>query len=90
MGISEPSDKESWIRSKGILNENWLTQYMYSFYWSIVTVMTVGYGDIAPTNNNEVLYCLLIILFGGMIFPYSINSVGSIIQDIQRDRKKFE
>ena len=90
MGISEPSDKESWIRSKGILNENWITQYMYSFYWSIVTVMTVGYGDIAPTNNNEVLYCLLIILFGGMIFPYSINSVGSIIQDIQRDRKKFE
>ena len=52
--------------------------------------MTVGYGDITPVNNFEKLYCMLVILFGGMIFPYSVNTIGLIIQDIQKDQKKYE
>ena len=92
VGYNSVSDSlsENWIKDKGVLNESWQIQYMSSFYWSIVTVMTVGYGDITPVNKFERLYCLLVILFGGMIFPYSINSIGNIIQDIKRDKKKFE
>ena len=52
--------------------------------------MTVGYGDITLTNNAERSYCLFLVLFGGMIFPYSVNTIGLIIQDIQKDQKKFE
>ena len=84
------SSTSNWIKEKGLLEENWQIRYMSSFYWSIVTVMTVGYGDITPVNSSERLYCLLVILFGGMIFPYSINSIGNIIQDIKKEKKKFE
>ena len=80
----------SWIENKGLLNEPWQVKYMSSFYWSIVTVMTVGYGDIVPQNSTERFFCLFIILFGGMIFPFSINSIGLIIQDIQKDKIRFE
>ena len=80
----------NWIKTQNLLNQEWTIQYMSAFYWSIVTVMTVGYGDITPQNNLERLVCLFVILFGGMIFPYSINSIGSIIEDIRRDKKKFE
>lgn len=92
VGVNSILDQNSsnWIKDKGLLEENWQIQYMSSFYWSIVTVMTVGYGDITPTNSNERLYCLFVILFGGMIFPYSVNSIGNIIQDIKRDEKRFE
>ena len=81
---------ETWIEEKNIVNESWKIQYQTSFYWAIVTVMTVGYGDITPTNNAERSYCLFLVLFGGMIFPYSVNTIGLIIQDIQKDQKKFE
>ena len=84
------STSGSWFHAKGIWNESGSVQYMSSFYWAIVTVMTVGYGDITPTNPNETLFCLLVILFGGLIFPYSINSIGNIIQDIKKNQKKFE
>ena len=81
---------ETWIKALKLVDHDWRIQYMSAFYWSIVTVMTVGYGDITPQNNNERVVCLFVILFGGMIFPYSINSIGSIIQDIQKEKKKFE
>ena len=84
------SNSRNWINEKELMEEDWHIKYMSSFYWSIVTVMTVGYGDITPANNNERFYCLFVILFGGMIFPYSINSIGNIIQDIKRDQKRFE
>ena len=92
VGVNSIPDQHStnWIKDNGLLVESWQIQYMSSFYWSIVTVMTVGYGDITPTNSNERLFCLFVILFGGMIFPYSVNSIGSIIQDIKRDKKRFE
>ena len=63
VGVNSIPDQHSsnWIKEKGLLWENWQIQYMSSFYWSIVTVMTVGYGDF-----------------------------GSIIQDIKRDKKRFE
>ena len=32
------------------------TNYMWSFYYSMATMTTVGYGDITPTNTAEVVY----------------------------------
>ena len=83
-------DGNNWLKAQNLLDKESYIQYMSSFYWSIVTVMTVGYGDIIPQNNIERFFCLCIILFSCMILPYSINSIGLIIQDIQRDKKKFE
>ncbi|KRX10360.1 Cyclic nucleotide-binding protein [Pseudocohnilembus persalinus] len=43
---------------------------------------TVGYGDIIPTNNQEYIISIVIMLLACGIFAYAINSVGSITQDI--------
>lgn len=31
-----------------IVDEDWTVQYVYSVYFSAVTIFTVGYGDVTP------------------------------------------
>jgi hypothetical protein len=44
-----------------------------------VTMSTVGYGDISPTNNPEYIVCTLSMLIAGGVFAYSVNSIGTIL-----------
>ena len=36
-------------------NENDLHLYIVSIYWAIMTLTTVGYGDITPRNIYEIV-----------------------------------
>ena len=90
--VYENSDSESvtWLSDKHLKNETKLVQYFYAFYWSTVTIMTVGYGDISATNTTEAIYSSFTIFFGCGLFAYFINSVGTIAQDITKESQNFK
>ena len=96
LGISKSNLDEqgkfnkTWITEYNIFHDDLKVKYVTSFYWSIVTIMTVGYGDITPQNISERIYCIFVILFGCMMFPYSINCIGLIIQNMKKDQIRFE
>lgn len=81
--------KITWIDNKGLENESWQVIYLYSYYWSVLTVMTVGYGDIVPQNIWEVICATIAISLGCIVFAYIISSVGDIVEEIQKDQIKF-
>jgi hypothetical protein len=33
-----------------IQHESWWNQYFYSYYWSIIIIVTIGFGDITAAN----------------------------------------
>jgi len=59
-------------------------QYLYSLYWALTTLTTVGYGDITPTNDPERLYSLFALLVGALVFGYMLSSIGSLVAAIDR------
>ena len=80
------NDIYSWIKHQEIEKESKKVKYIYSLYYSIVTMITVGYGDIVPKTTLEKLFSILMIICSCGVFAYSINRVGSIIQEMyQRD-----
>lgn len=79
----------TWLTKLDLENADWYLKYIYASYWGAITVMTVGYGDITPTNPLETLFTYFTVMFGCMVFAYIINSLGSIIHNINKNRTRF-
>ena len=43
---------------------------------------TVGYGDISPQNDKEMLFCSFLVILACGIFAYSFNSIGLFVSEI--------
>ncbi|KAG5176259.1 hypothetical protein JKP88DRAFT_171308, partial [Tribonema minus] len=56
------------------------SRYLASIYWTITTIMTVGYGDISPTTSGERAYALLIESVGATALGFIISMVMAIVE----------
>ncbi|CAK88798.1 unnamed protein product (macronuclear) [Paramecium tetraurelia] len=78
-----PNDT-SWIKAQNIENEQWFNQYLHSLYWSIITMTTIGYGDITPQNLRERVFAVGMALSAVGVFGYSIGNINSIYAEWSR------
>ena len=62
-----------WLDIQNLKDKSEFDKYIYSFYWSAVTMMTVGYGDFTPQNRIETIFCTLIVVVGCGMFAYYIK-----------------
>ncbi|EAS06722.2 cation channel family protein (macronuclear) [Tetrahymena thermophila SB210] len=76
------SSSITWLVKYGIQDDTWQVQYIYCLYFSFITMITVGYGDVVPQTNIERVYVILMTLISAAVFGYSINTIGAIFQDI--------
>ncbi|MGM0479880.1 MAG: ion transporter, partial [Bacteroidota bacterium] len=72
-------------------NEAGFTSIPRSIYWAIITITTVGYGDIAPITPLGQALASFIMLFGYAIIAVPTGIVSSEMTAIKKDNiKPFE
>lgn len=65
----------------------WAT-YIASLYWALVTMSTIGYGDVVPTSTEERVFIIFAMLVGTSVFAYVVGSVCTIVASM--DKKESE
>ena len=73
LGSTNEDLGRSWITHAGILDESWWIRYIYSLYYVVVVMNTIGFGDIVPANPFEKIFSIFFIYFGCSIFAYIIT-----------------
>ncbi|EGR31992.1 hypothetical protein IMG5_098180 [Ichthyophthirius multifiliis] len=85
----------TWLVVNKLQNEDIITKYINCLYFSIITMFTVGYGDITPIANSEKIFIIFMTLLGSLLFAYIVNTIGSIFQELAQkeadfNKKKYE
>ncbi|EAR99958.2 cation channel family protein (macronuclear) [Tetrahymena thermophila SB210] len=84
-------NQNNWMRKIGMEDDIWANQYIAAYYFSTVTMITVGYGDIVPSNNFERVASVGTMLISCVIFAYTISQIGQIFSDLfSQDRQMKE
>ncbi|KAL4427055.1 hypothetical protein ABPG74_021162 [Tetrahymena malaccensis] len=64
--------------------------YIASFYWSIITMCTVGYGDIVPTTFRERIFVVFVCMLACFMFAFAMSSIGEIIKNLRQNDEEFK
>ena len=60
---------------------HWFSKYTYALYFSVATMITVGYGDIHPVNSYEASFITIAMFVSCGVFAYSFNLIGDIVRE---------
>lgn len=67
------------------------TIYMAAVYWAVMTITSIGYGDIAatPYNSAEQGCCTALMLLGGVLWGYVVGTFCGTIANLSPAKREF-
>ena len=82
--------EDKWVYNNSMTYENdsLATQYIYSFYWSTLTLTTIGETP-QPERDLEYFFVTIDFLVGVLIFATIVGNIGSMITNMNASRAEF-
>ena len=65
-------------------------QYLIGVYWALMTITTIGYGDIELTTEGEKGVGMVAMACGGFIYAYIVGAVCGIVATMDAATAQFQ
>ena len=79
-----------WIIRLNLQDQSYLYIYLVSVYFVIVTITTVGYGDITGKSNQEILFQIYLLIIGTIAYSFTISYISNYIIKLNNKSMTFE
>ena len=63
--------------------------YVASLYWSVMTITSIGYGDIHPHTWKERVICVVVMLIGSVLWGQLIGTFCSVVATFNPEAAEF-
>ena len=88
--VREYDEVHGWVKYYNMDSQSCLSQYVYSLYYVVVVTNTVGFCDLVAQTINEKVYTIFFIFIACVIFAYTINRIGMILQSINKREEEMK
>jgi hypothetical protein len=90
IGRYNDESKENWIFANEFEDFDDYDLYVSALYFTVTTIVTVGYGDIAAHNSHEKWFCIFLMLIGVMSFSFTTGALSSVIATIDSKESQLK
>ena len=80
----------NWITELKLENSTFIHIYISSIYYLIATITTVGYGDITPSNQEERLFGLVLLIVGIIVYSFAVAGISNYIKEIDDKNADYD
>ena len=81
---------ETWIYVNQFQDLGQSDLYIRAFYFTVTTITTVGFGDISPSTNMEMVFGIIVMISGVIAFSYATGALSSILSNMDDRQAKLK
>ncbi|KAL3926530.1 MAG: hypothetical protein SGPRY_003257 [Prymnesium sp.] len=77
---------ETWLTSleeRAFVGPSTADHYVAALYWSVMTMTTVGYGDVHVSTTAERLYAMVCMMLGAFLFAYLLGHTQHLLSHLE-------
>ena len=86
----EENFENTWINDEDVKYLGGFDLYVASFYFTVTTITTVGYGDIHAYSKLEFIIGIILKIFGVIGFSFASGALSAIIQNLDATQAKLQ
>lgn len=64
-------------------------RYVAAFYWTVTTLVTIGYGDITPKGTYQMIFVIFVEFFGAGMYALIIGNIANLIANIDIAKTQY-
>jgi|UPI00048FD995 hypothetical protein len=83
-------DHTTWAFQFELRDKSISEKYTLCWYWAIVTVTTVGYGDVTPVTTVEYLYSAVCSFLGSVGFAFLVGKMSALAAASESTNLKYK
>lgn len=89
--LADDEESMTWVVARGLDRGASIGElYLASIYWAIMTLTTIGFGDIAAQNATEEGYFLFAMLISSGAYAYIVGTMCTLVQGLDVTSLMFQ